>query len=70
MKIRLRGWEKSEEDKQVAEIIKEVGLVEEAQRLAKDLSGGQQRRLSIGIALCGNPSLIILDEPTSGTNSY
>jgi ABC-type dipeptide/oligopeptide/nickel transport system ATPase component len=63
---RLRGWTKGDDIAQVAEIITEVGLVEEAQRLAKDLSGGQQRRLSIGIALCGNPSLIILDEPTSG----
>lgn len=65
---RLRGWPKGEDEKQVAEIIKEVGLVEEVNRVAKDLSGGQQRRLSIGIALCGNPKLIILDEPTSGVS--
>eukprot|EP01135_Chromosphaera_perkinsii_P005889 Nk52_evm22s370 gene=Nk52_evmTU22s370 len=47
-------------------IIRLVNLYDVKERLAKDLSGGMRRRLSIGIALCGNPSVLILDEPTTG----
>ena len=38
--------------------------------LAKNLSGGQKRRLSTGIAFLGDSKFIILDEPSSGIDSY
>jgi ABC-2 type transport system ATP-binding protein len=50
----------------VAEIVELVGLEEKARSRVKNLSGGQQRRLDLGLALVGNPELIFLDEPTTG----
>jgi len=44
---------------------KRVGLLNRIDYLVKNLSAGYKRKLSIGIALIGNPRLLILDEPTS-----
>src|SRR5437660_12552675 len=44
----------------------EVHLAGEAARIARNLSYGEQRQLEIGIALAGEPELLLLDEPTSG----
>jgi ABC-2 type transport system ATP-binding protein len=43
-----------------------VGLEEQAGHEAAKLSGGQRRRLDVGLALIGDPELIFLDEPTTG----
>jgi ABC-2 type transport system ATP-binding protein len=50
----------------VDETIRLVGLEEKRDALAKTLSGGQKRRLDLGVALVGNPDLVFLDEPTTG----
>jgi ABC-2 type transport system ATP-binding protein len=50
----------------VAETIALVGLEEKADARVKSLSGGQQRRLDLALALVGDPELIFLDEPTTG----
>ena len=48
------------------EVIEIVGLAEKAGARCRTLSGGQKRRLDLGLALVGNPELIFLDEPTTG----
>jgi ABC-2 type transport system ATP-binding protein len=48
------------------EVVELVGLTEKRDVRVRKLSGGQQRRLDLGIALIGDPDLIFLDEPTTG----
>jgi len=58
------GYYRSPRD--VDEVIALVGLQDKAAARVKTLSGGQKRRLDLGIALIGDPDLVFLDEPTTG----
>ncbi len=49
-----------------AEVLDIVGLTDSAEVRTRKLSGGQKRRLDLALALVGNPSLVFLDEPTTG----
>ena len=50
----------------VDEVLELVGLEDKADARVKTLSGGQQRRLDLGLGIIGNPELLVLDEPTTG----
>jgi ABC-2 type transport system ATP-binding protein len=55
-----------EHPRDVDEVIRLVGLGEKEHARVKTLSGGQKRRLDLGVALVGDPDLVFLDEPTTG----
>lgn len=53
----------------VASVVEAAGLHGLEDRLFGTLSGGQQRRVLFGIALCGDPQLVFVDEPTTGLDA-
>ena len=55
-----------QESRPVDEVVELVGLQEKRDDRVRRLSGGQRRRLDLGLALVGDPELIFLDEPTTG----
>lgn len=54
---------------EVKHMLEEIDLVEVKNQLAKTLSGGQKRKLSVAIAMIGNSKVIMLDEPSSGMDT-
>ncbi|XP_025262177.1 ATP-binding cassette sub-family A member 5 isoform X2 [Camponotus floridanus] len=66
----VRGIPHSMIQHEVKKTLKDIDLVEKADTFAKYLSGGQKRKLSVGIAIIGDPKIIILDEPTAGVDPY
>jgi len=62
--LELLGVSAAERDVRTGEMLRAVGIGELAQRLARDLSGGEVQRVAIARALVHRPRLVLADEPT------
>jgi ABC-2 type transport system ATP-binding protein len=62
----LQGLGRAERRSRTAELLERVGLTEAAGRKVRGYSGGMKRRLDLALALVHRPSILFLDEPTTG----
>lgn len=58
-----------DKEKNIHELITRLGLSDHSNKLVKKLSGGTKRKLSLAIAMIANPSVLLLDEPSSGMDA-
>lgn len=63
---KIKGLDKTSARLQTDDILHNLELAEHAEKQVGQLSGGQRRRILIGLAILGKPPLLILDEPTTG----
>ncbi|XP_028332092.1 cholesterol transporter ABCA5 [Gouania willdenowi] len=62
----IKGIPAADVGTEVSRVLKDLDLEKIATAQAKNLSGGQKRKLSVGIAILGDPKILLLDEPTAG----
>ncbi|KAI8501113.1 ATP-binding cassette sub- A member 5 [Branchiostoma belcheri] len=66
----IKGIPEDQVESQMEVIIEEVDLKDQENTYSEKLSGGQKRKLCVGIAMIGDPKVIFLDEPTSGMDPF
>ncbi|XP_026281728.1 cholesterol transporter ABCA5 isoform X3 [Frankliniella occidentalis] len=64
----VRGIPASKLDYEIEHTLADLDLLEKADFVSANLSGGQKRKLCIGIAIIGDPKIIVLDEPSAGVD--
>ncbi|XP_036755843.2 ABC-type organic anion transporter ABCA8 isoform X1 [Manis pentadactyla] len=63
---KIKGIQPREVDKEIQRVLLELEMKNIQNILAQNLSGGQKRKLTFGIAILGDPQIFLLDEPTAG----
>jgi general L-amino acid transport system ATP-binding protein len=63
--IQVRKWPKEKAEAKAMELLRRVGIPEQAKKYPGQLSGGQQQRVAIARALAMEPKIMLFDEPTS-----
>ncbi|MFC1901018.1 ABC transporter ATP-binding protein [Chloroflexota bacterium] len=68
--LTLLGWSLKKRRQRVNEVLEAVGLANRMHHKPERLSGGEQQRVAIAVALAHNPPLLLADEPTGELDSY